>query len=119
MNNYLLVFIGGGVGSILRFGIAEFFRNYYKISFPISTLVSNILSCLLLVFTINYIQQRADLNNVKLLIITGICGGFSTFSTFSFETFELLKTGQTLYAILNITLSITACLLLLWMLSKN
>jgi len=107
--NYLLVFIGGGFGSLLRFMIALLFGKT-SLTLPLATLSSNVISCLIF-GTIIYVYQEKNLipDNYKHLVIIGICGGLSTFSTFSFETFELIKQGQSLWAIINIAVSCLLC----------
>lgn len=116
--NYLLVFIGGGLGSVLRFMIAIFFGKT-TLSLPAATLSSNVLSCLIFGGII-YLYQEKNLipDNYRYLVLIGICGGLSTFSTFSYETFELIKQGLTAWAILNIVVSTVLCTSLFFMFSK-
>ena len=116
--NYILVFIGGGLGSVLRFMIALLFGKT-TLSLPIATLSSNILSCFIF-GTLIYIYQEKNLipDNYKHLIIIGICGGLSTFSTFSYETFELIKQGMTVWALINIAVSCILCTGIFFMFSK-
>jgi CrcB protein len=107
--NYLLVFIGGGLGSLLRFVIAILFGKT-TLTLPWATLSSNVISCLIF-GTIIYAYHEKNLipDNYKHLVLIGICGGLSTFSTFSFETFELIKQGQSVWAIVNIIVSCALC----------
>lgn len=55
----------------------------------------------------------------KMFIITGFCGGFSTFSTFSYETVELIRSGNSMYAIANILLSVIVCAGLIFMIARD
>ena len=120
MNNYLLVFLGGGVGSLFRYGISVIIPGLFKSSFPVATLTSNILSCIILALTVSFFYMKPDTNHAwKLLLVTGVCGGFSTFSTFSFETVELFRTGQAGYAIANILISVITCVGIIYLLAKN
>ncbi len=116
--NYLLVFIGGGLGSLVRFIIAILFGKT-TLSLPLATLSSNILSCLIF-GTIIYVYQEKKLipDNYKHLVLIGICGGLSTFSTFSYETFELIKQGMTVWAIINIAVSCILCTGIFFMFAK-
>ena len=120
MNNILLVFLGGGIGSLARYGISEIVRFNFKSSFPIATLCANILSCLILALMVGMFSGKMEVNPaIRTLIVVGFCGGFSTFSTFSFETVELMRSGNIMFAIANILISVTVCVALVYFLSKQ
>ena len=116
--NYMLVFIGGGLGSLLRFFIS-IAMSKAAIQLPVATLLSNTVSCLLFGGFIYVFQEKQLIPDIyKHLVLIGICGGLSTFSTFSYETFELIKQGMTLWAILNIAISCILCTGIFFMFSK-
>lgn len=120
MNNLLLVFLGGGLGSMSRYGVSLWIRSISKVHFPMATLVSNLLSCIVLGFAAAYFMSRPNASNaLRVFLIIGFCGGFSTFSTFSYETMELFRSGNMLVAISNILISVTACVLILYFLTKQ
>lgn len=107
MNTVLAIFLGGGLGSLARFGVSKLF---YNPNFPIGTLITNVLSCIILgVFTFFFLEKNPNAF-IKALILIGFCGGFSTFSTFSFETFDLIKSGNHLIATANVLISVLVCL---------
>ncbi len=115
MNNYFLVFIGGGLGSLARYGVLILSNLLWVSRLPFATFISNTLSSLVLGFLVGLALEKYDINaGIKLFFITGFCGGFSTFSSFSFETLELMRSGQVFYALINIVVSIIVCLLCVW-----
>ena len=120
MNNFLLVFLGGGLGSIVRYGISELVRTYFKSAFPLATLCSNIISCLILGLAVGiFFEKVGAVTTMRMLVIIGFCGGLSTFSSFSYESVELMRTGHVLIAIANILISVTVSVALVYYLSKQ
>lgn len=118
--NVLWVFLGGGLGSVLRFGMSFWLRNW-AISFPWPTFAVNLTSCLLLGVLAGIAAKSEMPVTWRLLLLTGFCGGFSTFSTFSFEAFELLQLGRTSSAVMYLTGSVLtglAGILAGWYLSR-
>ncbi len=119
MKQWLLVFIGGGIGSVLRYLISKSFNTYFAY-FYLGTFLVNILGCLFiglilgLSFKGNYLSE-----NQILILATGFCGGFTTFSTFAFEKHALLTAGElfhfSFYLISSIVVGIAAVALGLWL----
>ena len=94
MKQFLLVFVGGGLGSVFRFFLSQIsFFNFSK--FPISTLLSNIIGCFILGLILGYAIKNEQLNSPQtLLLATGFCGGLTTFSTFAYENISMIKSGE-------------------------
>ena len=105
---WILVFLGGGMGSLCRFCIAKWLGGYAWAT-PTATFIANVLSCILIGYFMGNIL-KADSITLRFFWMIGFCGGFSTFSTFTAETFELLERGQFTLAGINILASVVVCL---------
>ncbi len=94
MKQILLVFIGGGFGSVLRFVLGKVLNNSQS-QFPLGTFIANVLGCLLIGFILGLAARNNTLTqNHTLILATGFCGGFTTFSTFAYENHLFLKSGD-------------------------
>ena len=114
MNTLLAVFLGGGLGSLARYGTGKFMHALLPGTFPYGTLAANIFSSLVLGVYLGFtLGKPGNATEYKFLIAVGFCGGFSTFSAFSAETFELFKNGMVVYGSLNIVANLLACLVMI------
>lgn len=115
MKQLLLVFIGGGFGSVLRYLLGKFLNSSAS-GIPYGTFAANILGSLIIGFILGYAAKHQTLTpQHTLLLATGFCGGFTTFSTFAYENHVFLKSGDFtnffLYTILSFALGFAAVFL--------
>lgn len=112
MKQLLLVFVGGGFGSVLRYLIGRFL-NSTENGIPYGTFLANVLGSLFIGIILGYAAKTQTLSqNYTLLLATGFCGGFTTFSTFAYENHLFLKTGDftsfAVYTLISFTIGFLA-----------
>jgi CrcB protein len=108
MRAFLLVGLGGFIGSILRYGIG---RVPISESYPVATFLINLVGAFIVGFVSEITKEKATPESTAYLFTqTGLCGGFTTFSTFSLETIELFRNERYLVASSYAVLSVACCL---------
>lgn len=105
---------GGAIGATARYGVSAFFSSPGR--FPWPTLSVNVIGCFLAGIVGTWFLLRAPVSdNVQLLLLTGVFGGFTTFSAFSLETLRLAESGQWGIAGLNVVLNLFGSLLAVYL----
>ncbi|HEU5167273.1 MAG TPA: fluoride efflux transporter CrcB [Chitinophagaceae bacterium] len=112
IKNLLIVGLGGGAGSMLRYAVQKFFLAQNIATFPTGTLLVNISGCFLIGILWSMVSRSFTWNEeMKLLLMTGFCGGFTTFSAFTLEGIGLLKENKTALFFIYLTASVVGGLL--------
>ena len=103
MQKFLYLAAGGATGTICRYLVSGAAQRIFNTTFPAGTFTVNMIGCLLFGIISGTFEDRLGLSpELRLMILTGFMGAFTTFSTYMFETTELIKTGQWPMAALNI-----------------
>ncbi len=113
MQKYLLIAVGGALGSIARYWVGSSIAGRMGIKFPYGTLIVNLTACVIIGFSMTYLSRRAELSPAwRFLVPVGFIGAYSTFSTYEWETLTNLRAGAfaiaTLYAIGSLILGLVA-----------
>ena len=112
IKNFLIVGLGGGAGSMLRYAVQKLFHAQSAATFPAGTLLVNIAGCFLIGILWSIASRSLTWNEeMKLLLMTGFCGGFTTFSAFTLEGIGLLKENKTALFFVYLTASVVGGLL--------
>jgi len=113
MLNVLAIFLGGGIGAVLRYLVGFNLSKYFEISLPISTFLVNIIGSFVIGFLFFFFMEKTGITPaLRLALTVGFCGGLTTFSTFSLEVFGMLTNHQFVQAFSYIVLSIIVCVLM-------
>ena len=113
MRDFLYVFIGGGVGSMMRYLVGKCLSTSAS-GFPWGTFTVNVVGCFLIGLLTAWIARQSLSADIRLLLVVGFCGGFTTFSTFSNEALALMRSGETVLFALYLAGCIVAGLLAVW-----
>jgi CrcB protein len=109
--NYLFIILGGGIGAVLRYLSTQTITALIKTPFPAGTLAVNAAGALAIGFLFSIFEAHAVPAGLRLFLITGFLGGYTTFSAYSLETARLMLEGNLPMALLNLLLNNGVCLL--------
>jgi len=113
MKEIILVFLGGGLGSTIRFILNKLIPND---SFPFSTLIVNLIGSFLIGLIISYLIKNNMLkSDYFLLLVVGICGGLTTFSAFSLENLNMIKSNEIFNSLIYILISVSFCIIITYL----
>lgn len=115
---YLIVAIGGALGTAARYGLSGLVANMFGQTFPWGTLIVNVSGCFVIGFFAALTGPDGRFlvgGSARQFVMTGICGGYTTFSSFSLQTLNLVSDGEWLYAGGNVLASVTLCLFFVWL----
>ena len=121
MQTYLLVGLGGGVGAMLRYGFGVYVGKFQSNPFPLGTFGVNIIGSLLMGLLIGFLAKTTPewQPEARLLLATGLLGGFTTFSAFSLDVVTLIERGSlflaAIYAVASLILAVMALFIGLWL----
>ncbi len=110
----VLLFLAGGLGSLVRYGVSSAFQRLEGLDFPMGSLVVNLLGCFLAGFLWSYFERVYVPSHLRTMWMVGFLGAMTTFSTLMLETANMLRTSEEAAAILNLVLHNGLGLLSIW-----
>ncbi len=99
---WIAIAVGGAIGAVLRYLVSGVAYNQFGAAFPIGTLLVNLIGCLLIGFLAQLFEEIIVPPNMRLFVLTGTLGAFTTFSTYGLETVKLWQDGELRLALLNV-----------------
>ena len=115
MNKILFIGVAGLLGTLGRYWLSGWADERWGATFPIGTLIVNLVGCLLIGFLFHATEEKYLVDPVlRSAVLVGLLGGFTTFSSFGVQTFNLLRDGEIFLAGVNVLVSNVAGLLLVW-----
>lgn len=116
MNQLITIAVGGAIGAVLRYLMANNIYSLFGNAFPWGTLFVNVFGSLLMGFLyVMFIERMLVSTEIRSLVLIGLLGAFTTYSTFSIETVNLIESGELIRAGANILASVAACLIACWL----
>lgn len=116
LRSIMLVAVGGATGSVLRFLASIIVDRYFQKTFPLATFSINMVGCFLMGLLLSWLDRHhATSPDLKYLLITGFCGGFTTFSAFGAEGLNLFQSQHILMALLYIAASSILGMFAVWL----
>jgi len=114
LSSVTAVAVGGALGALVRYGLGRLVTLVVGHTFPWGTWTVNLAGCLLIGLTVPFFGELAETEEVRLLLVTGFLGSFTTFSTFSLDTMALWGDGHGLWALANAAGSVILGLVFVW-----
>ena len=116
MSRYLLVLIGGGAGSLVRYAAGTAIMTRFGGRFPLGTLVINVTGSFLIGFLMTLLTERFKVDPAwRFLLVVGFLGGYTTFSSFEWETYSVVRDGGVWAGMLNIVSSVLLGYVAVWL----
>jgi CrcB protein len=115
ISRYLMVMLGAAAGGLARYVIGAAVMQRFTGRFPLGTLVVNVSGCFLIGILMTRFTERGDPHpNLRLLLVVGVLGGYTTFSSFAWETVQSFADGSRVVGLLNIALSLILGMIAVW-----
>ena len=114
MQKVIFIGLAGLLGTVGRYGVGELVSRRFGESFPLGTLVVNILGCFLAGFLFYLLQRESVSDTMRAVVMIGFLGGFTTFSAYGLQTFNLIRNGDVGFALLNVLGSNVTGPLMVW-----
>ncbi|SEP00642.1 fluoride efflux transporter CrcB [Propionispora vibrioides] len=116
MLGIVLVAVGGGIGSVIRYLVSNWMAERFGPEFPFGTLLVNVVGCFIIGLFLTMTTERLSISPYwRLLVAIGLIGGLTTFSSFSYETLRLLQTADALRAFYNVGLNLGVGFFATWL----
>ncbi|MDE3059801.1 MAG: fluoride efflux transporter CrcB [Pseudomonadota bacterium] len=115
---YLWVALGSALGGMARYWLSGAVATAFGEAFPWGTLIINIIGSFVIGFFATFTGPDGRIfapSDIRIFVMVGLCGGFTTFSSFSLQTLNLARDGEFFHAGMNILLSVALCLLFAWL----
>ena len=115
MQKTILIGVAGLVGTLLRYWLSEFVAKQYGGTFPWGTLAVNLIGCFLAGAVFFFTEERLLVSEtIRMVVLIGFLGGFTTFSAYGLQSFALLRDGEFGLAIVNVATSNLLGLFMVW-----